>query len=326
MSEDIHFECIDTLRPDTWRNQAGPDLSDFNRALEEHFGYNDYGQPQMRAVWGQQETRFWRGKVRLKYIDTRIPPLETFVHLLKRMVGVREERAVSRVFGSTEGALDVQTRMAPVWETQVLDAEPTIIPEGWLYEKRVRLEFIGEQLVVIEQFIPPHIVGRGDTPESWERQRWGDWDDPEEGLVRNCDLIGPFPAEGRYEAVTYIGEPYSYPYFVTDLEWSPIAEDFIEVKVQHEGRHLKFKMPDADTLEALVAQEQERELRPQKSLTQMAIERAGRLDSRSSSKQFRRRRDACDAMRDIIKTCRGPRGESVVRELLGPELAAQHNV
>lgn len=326
MSEELYFECVDTLRPDTWRNQAGPDLSDFNNALAEHFGYNDYGQPHMRAVWGQSETRFWRGKERLKYIDTRIPPLETFVHLLKRMAGVREERAVSRVTGSADGALDVQTRVVPVWETEVLGAEPAVIPAGWLYEKRVRLEFIGEQLVVIEQHIPPHVVGRGDTPESWERQRWGDWDDPEEGMIRNCDLIGPFPAEGRYEAVTFIGEPYSYPYFVTDLEWSPVAEDFVEVKVQREGKHLKFKMPTQETLEALTATETERELRPQKSLTQLAIERSTRLDARADSKRFRRRRDAVDAMRDIIKTCRGPRGEQVVREILGPELAARHNL
>lgn len=323
MSEEVYFECIDTLRPSTWKNVPGPDLSDFNCALAERFGYNDYGQPQMRAVWGQEATRFWRGKERLKYIDTRIPPLETFIHLLKRMVACEEERTVK---SAPDGTLDVQTRIVPVWETQVLDAEPHVIPEGWLYEKKVRLEFIGEQLVVIEQFIPPHIVGRGDTPESWERQRWGDWDDPEDGMIRGCDLIGPFPSEGRYESVTYVGEAYSYPYFVRDLEWSPIAQDFVEVKVQREGRHLKFKMPNTETLEALIATEQERELRPQKSLLQQALERSSRLDTRDSSKRFRRRRDAADAMRDIIKTCRGPRGEQVVREILGPEVAAQHNL
>lgn len=325
MSE-LPFECIDTLRPDTWVNVGGPDLSDFNRALEEHFGYNDHGEPHMRAVWGQEVTRFWRGKERLKYIDTRIPARETFVHLLKRMVGCEEERIVRRVFGSPEGALDVQTRVVPVWETRVLDEEPLVIPEGWLYERRVKLEFIGEQLVVIEQWIPPHIVGRGDTPESWERQRYGDWDDPEEGLIRNCDLIGPFPSEGRYEGVTFVGEPYDYPYYVTDLEYSAVLEDFVEVKTQRVGKHLKFRMPDAETLEALISQEQERELRPQKSLFQKALERSKRLDDRASSKRLRRRRDAADAMRDIIKTCRGPRGEQVAREILGPEIAAQHNL
>jgi len=324
MSE-LPFECIDSLRPETWRNLPGPDLSDFNRALEERFGYADSGRPHLRAVWGQEETRFWRGKERLKYIDTRIPPRETHVHLLKRMVGVEEERVVTRVFGSAEGELDVTTRMVPVWETQALDEEPVVIPEGWLYEKKVRLEYIGEQLVVIEQFIPPHIVGRGDTPESWERQRYGDWEDPEEGLIRNCDLIGPFPSEGRYEGVTFVGEPYDYPYFVTDLAWDERSRDFVEVKRQMTGKHLKFRMPDAETIEALVGQEQERELRPAKSLTQQAIERWSRLDARAETKRKRRRRDAADAMRDVISACRRG-GDKVVREILGPELAARHGV
>lgn len=317
------FEYIDPTRPETWRNEPSPDASDFQAALDDHFGYNDYGQSHMRVVWGQERTHFQRGKERLLYVDTRIPPLETFIHVLKRVVGYEEQRSVKSRF---DGVLDVQTRMVPVWETQSLAEEPTVIPEGWLYEKNVQLEWIGEQLFYVEQWMPPHICARGDTPESWERQRYEDWLDPEIGMVRGCDIIGPFPSEGRYEAVRIIGEPYSYPYFMTDIEWSPIFNDFVEVKEQRIGNHLKFRMPDGETLEALIATEQERETRPRKSLHQMALERSARLDNKASSRRFRRKQDAVDVMRDVIAACRGMHGEKITREILGPERAAHHNL
>lgn len=322
MSEEL-FPLVDPLRPDTWRNWPSPDLSDFNQALLDHFGLNDYGQPHMRAEWGQTRTHFQRGKERLLYVDTRIPALETFVHILKRTVGFEEHRtAVS----NWRGEIDVQTRLVPVWEQMTVAEEPAIIPEGWLYEKQVQLEWIGEQLVYVEQWFPPHICARGDTPESWERNRYEDWVDPEIGMVRGCDIIGPFPSEGRYECVRIVGEPYSYPYYVDDIEWSDVLQDFVPVKLTREGKHLKFRMPDRETLDALIETEHERENRATKSLHQLALERGARLAAQAASKRFKRRRDGVDAMRDVIKTCRGLNGEKVVREILGPELAAQHNV
>lgn len=182
-------------------------------------GRNVFGQPNLRFVWGQTEMKFQRGKDRLKYIDKRIPPIEHTRNVLKRPL----------LLDGSGKALS--------WETQVVAEFPAVIPEGWLAEvELVDLEFIGDQLFYLEQYVPPDRLG--ETPESWEVIRYEDWEDPELGLVTHCDVLGPFPSEGQYREVFAIGELYVYPAVNDDGE-------------PYTGEYLRFRMPGADTVEAL---------------------------------------------------------------------------
>lgn len=205
------MQILDPNNPSTWRNAPGPRLDQsFHDAL---------AAMGCRIVWGQERMKFQRGKMRLAYVDRRIPSIEHTQHVLKR-----------------PSLLD-DSGKAISWEKQIVKEFPAVIPQGWLAEvELVELEFIGDQLFYIEQFIPADKLG--ETPESWEAIRYEDWEDPEIGFVQHCDVLGPFPSEGQWRDVFAVGEPYVYPAFTDEGE-------------PYEGEYLRFRMPGADTLEAL---------------------------------------------------------------------------
>lgn len=205
------MKILDPNNPDTWANEPGPRLDQsFHDAL---------AAMGCRIVWGQERMKFQRGKMRLAYTDRRIPPTEHTRHVLKRP---QTYDATGRVTS---------------WERKVSRDQPQIIPKGWFYElELVELEFIGDQLFYIEQFVPADRLG--ETPESWEAIRYEDWEDPEIGFVAHCDVLGPFPSEGQWRDVFAIGEPYVYPAFDDDGQ-------------PYTGEYLRFRMPGGDTLEAL---------------------------------------------------------------------------
>jgi hypothetical protein len=214
------MDFLDPTTESSWVNRPAPIIDpSVVEAVESMMGRNVFGQPNLRFAWGQTELKFQRGKMRLKYVDKRIPPIEHTRNVLKRPLLVDES-------GKTL-----------TWETQVVAQFPSVIPEGWLAEvELVELEFIGDQLFYLEQYIPADRLG--DTPETWEEKRYEDWEDPEIGFVAHCDVLGPFPSEGQYRDVFAIGEPYVYPAFTDDGE-------------PYEGEYLRFRMPGMDTVEAL---------------------------------------------------------------------------
>lgn len=211
---------LDPNNESSWRNEPAPLLDpSFHAALREIGGLNTFGLPNLRIVWGQEHRTFQRGKPRLRYVDRRIPAIEHTRHVLKRPL----------TFDATGRALS--------FERKVFSDQPKVVPKGWLYELELEsVEFIGDQLFYVEQWVPPDLLG--DTPQSWETLRYEDWEDPEIGLVRHCDVLGPFPSEGQYRDVFAVGEPYVYPTFTESGEG-------------YEGEYLRFRMPGADTLEAL---------------------------------------------------------------------------
>lgn len=214
------MRLLDPNNPDTWANGDAPFLDpSFHEALQQIGGVNTFGHPNLKIVWGQEYMKFQRGKLRLAFVDRRIPPIEHTRHVLKR-----------------PATFDATGRPTS-WERKVCTDQPKIVPKGWLYElELVELKFIGDQLFYITQYVPADRLG--DTPESWEAIRYEPWEDPEIGLVAKCDVLGPFPSEGQYRDVFAIGEPYVYPAFNDDGE-------------PYEGEYLRFRMPGADTLEAL---------------------------------------------------------------------------
>jgi hypothetical protein len=188
-------------RPETWRNSRSPAINPrYIEELTQIGGLNYRKEPNLRFVWGQTRTQFRRGKERLLYIDERIDAIRHTRHVLKRPLLTDESGRVT------------------TWDTQVLDHAPDIVPEGWLYEEELKsIEWIGEQWFYMEQWYAPEIaLPNGEvflpfgTPEQWERDRYEDWEDPELGMVRHCDVLGPFPREGRYTAIWRVVQPFSY--------------------------------------------------------------------------------------------------------------------
>lgn len=256
------MDLVHPNRPETWRNWPSPYLPPrFTEELLRIGGRSLDGRPMLRWAWGQTRTQFRRGKQRLLYIDERIPAIRHTRHVLKR-------------------ALLVNADGVPQWETRVINEAPRVIPEGWLYEEElVSIEWIGEQFWYVEQlYKPEEALPNGDvflpfgTPEEWEKIRYEDWEDPEVGMVPNCDILGPFPEEGRYTAIQFVAQPFSWmkyedenvmswiddhgkPFMDVDSEGKSIRVQRV-VGVKSVGRlqhgHC-YRAPGEDTLQAIRA-------------------------------------------------------------------------
>lgn len=260
------MDLVHPNRPETWKNHPAPYLPPrFTEELIKIGGRAPDGRPMLRWAWGQTRTQFRRGKDRLLYIDERIPAIRHTRHVLKR-------------------TLLVDADNIPQWETRVIDEAPRVIPEGWLYEEElVSIEWIGEQLWYVEQlYKPEETLPNGDvflpfgTPEEWEKIRYEDWEDPEIGMVHNCDILGPFPREGRYTAIQFVGQPFSWMEYEQEnvLSWfddngkrflddegEPIQR-VVGVKTVGKLQHgVCYRAPGEDTLQAIRAGWHERENR-----------------------------------------------------------------
>ena len=273
------MELLDPNKESTWRNSPAPSLDpSFRETLKSIGGVNIYGQPNLRIVWGQEHMTFQRGKMRLRYVDRRIPALEHLRHVLKRPLTYDADgRAVS-------------------FERKIVKAPPRIIPKGWLYEWELEsLEFIGDQLFYIEQWVPVHLLGN--TPEEWEELRYEDWEDPELGLVKNCDVLGPFPNEGQYREVFAIGEPYVYP--VYHDAWTGDGEHYYE---RATGEYLQYREPGADTLEALREKWYRREHETLPSVAQRSKDRYYNYRSKRERQFDKYRQERQAWFRDALST------------------------
>lgn len=261
------MEFVHPNKPETRRNWPAPALEPYLvEEITKIGGLNECGEPHLRFVWGQSRMQFRRGKERLLYIDERIPAIKHTRHVLKRPLLYVDDR-VSK------------------WETEILSGAPAIVPEGWIYEEElVFVEFIGKQLWYVEQWYAPEInLPNGEvfrpfgTEEQWERDRYEDWDDPELGFVRHCDVLGPFPRAGRYTAIMFVGQPFDW----VDYEEENVHEEYFDPETGARGlraidtRKVEFivhdvcyRAPGRDTLEALRRGVFEREQRHIEKLEQ----------------------------------------------------------
>lgn len=229
------MEHIQLDKPETWVNHPAPVLPDWMHAeLLKIGGTNDYGQPNLCFAWGQERLAFRINRMRLLYIDMRIPAIERHRYTFKKLLYVHTER-VHLGTNQETGEMQFEEREIPKYETFVLDHPPgpgDIIPPGFIYDQEYpELEWIGQQNFFIEQFIPPdHILG---GPEAWERERYDIGINPDTGVEETLDFLGEWPAEGRYETAHLIGQPCEY------LEW--IQEPVVR---QHGWQQVTRRLPD----------------------------------------------------------------------------------
>lgn len=252
------IEIVHPNRPGTWRNHPAPFLDPFLvNEVREIGGLTPDGRPRLRFAWGQTRRQFRRGKERLLYIDERIPEVRHTRHLLKRPL-----------------LYDHDTENVSQWETQVLDSAPSIVPKGWIYEEElVEIEWIGqqnwfvEQLYQVEERLPNgQIYMPFGTSEEWEKIRYEDWEDPELGPVKNCDVLGPFPRGGRYTSIMVVGQPFAWMVEEEEniMSWldengKPFLDELgapfqraVGTKiVRHVENGICYRPPGRDTIEAL---------------------------------------------------------------------------
>lgn len=161
------------------RNHPPPqDPRPWQERLTKLGGLNDHGEPILKLVWAQTATKWFRGKRRIKYRD------------MNRSV-VRHE-TYRRVNGGKERSYpDRAAALKDIWPGSVIQV-------------KVDYEWIGKPLWAIEQWFPPDYMG--DTPESWEKNRWKEVNDEEMGHVARCDMLGPYPRNGYYDVCVWVGE------------------------------------------------------------------------------------------------------------------------
>lgn len=275
--------AINLLDRSTHRNWPAPRLdNDFICEVVSIVGLNPHGDPNVRFSWGQSLRRWQWGKKRLAYIDQRIPAIRHTQHVLKRVKFV-ETKTVEVPVGFADGVITFENRVQeiPHYERKVLTEAPRIIPEGWLYElELVNLEWIGEQLWVMEQWYPAEHFGPESRWNSVRYQRWpmtwapepdvkvmnvGEiWEDsidPDGGKRKKrksgmiVDSIGEYPGDGGYRALKFLGEPYQYERPIL------VGPKGHQVTVMVPDTHLAYRAPGRDTLEALREAWKDRETR-----------------------------------------------------------------
>jgi hypothetical protein len=242
------MEYLDPSDPKTHRNNPAPAIDEsLVKDLADIGGLRSNGEPVLRFGWGQTRKEFRRGKERLLYVDTRIPAIETVRHCLKKVIRRETVKAYSHT--KPGGEMVFNDKIVAHYDTIYLDGPPSllqVIPPGYFYSQElVALEWVGEQLWYVEQYFPAEQI---DDPDTWERNRYEDWFDPEIGeIVQRCDVLGEYPAAGRYQAIYVIGEPMDFtePFEekneITE-EWEPAT------RVRS---HLRYRPPGGDTLEAM---------------------------------------------------------------------------
>ena len=263
------MDYIDPNRRETQRNYESPRVDPhFTEELTRIGGVNRYGQPNLRAVWGQERKQWALGDPNaLLYIDTRLDPIIHERHTLRRISFIEPVQVPA--------GIDVQTGQ-PVMETrevrhyEIIECEPMpkVIPAGWLYACEQEYEWIGEQLFYIEQYVPPEAIVGGEA--RWNAERFAEGYHLLTGKFDPfLDHTGPFPREGDYESRLVIGEPYLYP----------VHEDFYEYEFDEAGepratgrtkretsvcRHMRYRELGRDVLDALRASVFERDHRSER--------------------------------------------------------------
>jgi hypothetical protein len=249
--------------------------------------------------------QFQRGKMRLLYVDTRIPAREKERHTLKKLLYIEKVRVPTARDLTVPGGILYTEIDKPHYETRLyrrFEDVPAVIEAGWVYEREPpELEWIGEALWYIEQWKPGHLILGGEA--EWERNRFEVWFDPEIGKEVLCDVTGPFPHQGRYETIGVVGEKHLYPIYEDEekfkidhlrncplRDWLPgqdappkedIAKCFEKCepvsvgfeKVRRVAEHLSYREPDWETVEVINETYQRREREAEMTPAQRGLAR-----------------------------------------------------
>lgn len=170
-------------------NSPAPDLDPkFQRKLTEIGGLNPFGEPNLKLVWGMTAKKWFRGKLRTKYVNSRVPVQE-------RQTFTRYKGKKVQKYATLDMALDGEKDFP-----------------GSLFRLQTDYEWIGEALWIVEQWHPAEQYAR--TEADHERFRWRPVEnDREMGNIARCDMLGPYPSRGFYEMTIKVarwdGENYS---------------------------------------------------------------------------------------------------------------------
>jgi hypothetical protein len=187
------FPEVNPFAESTWRNHPKPaTFPGFERALLDLGGRHTNGHPRLRLQWCPDKYQVQLGRPRRYYVDTRIPT----------------RRKLTRMYYQVKPLRD---RFAP-WITVEPDNLGQYPGEMFLHSVHHDREIItiARQQWCIEQYFPPERLG--DTPETWQKQRYRFFTPPETGLPEFGDCDGPFPADGEYRSVLILEGKQEYAY------------------------------------------------------------------------------------------------------------------
>ena len=175
--------------PSTLRSHARPyDPVDFQEQLNAIGGFARDGVTALRVKWAPEVMKFQAGRMRPAYLSGYY-----LQHITESFRAVHVET-------NTTAEISAQDYAKFDWYNRQF---PEKIAWAVFRDRHRESEWLPAQRWVIEQFIPENQIR--DTPANWEMHRYGDWMNPDTGLVETgVDMIGPYPFDGRYEMLMMV--------------------------------------------------------------------------------------------------------------------------
>lgn len=203
----------------------------WQRELTKLGGLNPFGEPNLRIVWGQTEQKWIRGRWRTKYRDYRWP--------------VQVTQIPTRVGDNDQGKREVRAY-------RDIDAAMDADWPGSTFLLYHEYEWVGRPNWVIEQWYPITYY-KGESEERWEALRYKDIYDEELGYDSHCDMLGPFPRRGVYDAIIFVGRHVGNTYSGRALlDYREMSDDVMEEIRQK--YHAREHTHDTRTVEQIADQ------------------------------------------------------------------------
>src|SRR5262245_25185410 len=178
------------------QNRVYPKVPDAVKAeLERISGTNDYGEPKLQLVWGEERTWFRAGKWRLKYPTSQ--KLRVLVGYNVIDMSRKKKGEYHRYFTENRPIELPHLMIQPVYQTRELGFK------GW----------------VLEEWWPPEIVC-----VNWDANRWYLETNDLGEVVKKIDLLGEPPVRGDFRFLMYCEDEKDRPMSVTDHRLIEIIE------------------------------------------------------------------------------------------------------
>lgn len=160
------------------------ELETFQKELTIIGGLNQYGEPNLRVVRGDQEMKFACGRMIPKYsiLGAARVSIDKFFrkrHIFLNKMVVECARDEAREIYERSRRADLTNHWMPETYDKV-----TVTPTA-------------QDGYFIEQYYTPEMIK--DTPEMWERNRYKMWSPHPLVPEKMTDMVGPFPSRGRYD-------------------------------------------------------------------------------------------------------------------------------
>lgn len=169
--------------------------------LERIGGLNDYGEPKLQLVWGEERTWFRAGKWRLKYPTKQ---------KLRVLVGYN--------------VIDMSRKKKDKRRQYFVERRPVQLPH-LLIQPVYETRDVGFKGWVLEEWWPPEIVC-----VNWDANRWHETKDHTGKTIKKLDLLGEPPVRGDYRFLMYCEDEKGGPMSVTDHRLIEIIEKALKLR------------------------------------------------------------------------------------------------